>query len=90
MSKMEETLDMVMKKLTNIKGWYTKNKDVILSGKMSSDKTLGKYYSELITIGQFMSNLARGLTRVGTGDGGVYDGVVYDLLNNNYLKGTEK
>ena len=89
-SEMEETLDKVMEKLTNIKEWYAGNKEAILSGRMGSDKTLGKYYSELVTIGQFMSNLARGLLRVGNGDAGEYDGIVYDLLNNSYLKGTEE
>lgn len=87
---MEETLDKVMEKLTNIKEWYAENKEAILSGKMNSDKTLGKYYSELVIIGQFMSNLARGLLKVGSGDADEYDGIVHDLLSNNYLKGTEK
>ena len=88
-SKMEETLDKVIKKLINIKEWYAKNKRAILGGNFS-DKTLGKYYSEMVVIGIFMSNTARGLMRVSSGNDGEYDGIVYGLLSDEYLKGTEE
>lgn len=89
-NEMDKALDKVITKLTKIKGWYAENKKAILSGEMGSDKVVGKYYSELVIIGQFMSNLARGLSKISGGYIDNYDGIVNDLLNDNYLKGTEE
>lgn len=87
---MDKALDKVITKLTKIKEWYTENKKEILSGKMGADKTVGKYYSELVTIGQFMSNSARGLMKISTGDTDKFDNIVHNLLNDKYLEGTEE
>lgn len=87
---MDKALDNVITKLIKIKEWYTENKKAILSGKMASDKTLGRYYSEMVMIGQFMSNSARGLLMTSSGDTDRFDNIVHNLLNDTYLKGTEE
>jgi len=87
---MDKAFDMVIKKLTKIKEWYAENKKAILDGKMESDKTFLKYYSELVTIGQFMSNSARGLSKLAGGYTDGYDDIVYGLLNDVYLEKTEE
>lgn len=87
---MDKALDKVITKLTKIKEWYAENKKAILSGEISSDEFGRKYYSEMITIGQFMSNLARGLMKISGGYIDEYDGIVQDLLNDRCLEGTEE
>jgi len=87
---MDKALDKVITKLTKIKEWYAENKKAILRGEIDFDKPAGKYYSEMITIGQFMSNSARGLMKLCCGDTSEYDGIVQNLLNDKYLEGTEE
>jgi len=87
--KMDKALDKVITKLTKIKEWYIESKEAMLSGEFPDTK-IGKYYSEMIVIGQFLSNLARDLLKASDVDRNLYDDAVQYLLNDKYLEGTEE
>lgn len=78
---MDDALEDVIEKLIKIKKWYAENKEDILKGDLVKVST-NRQYSELVVIGQHLSNLARGMLKVGYGHRDKYDDIVQYLLGN--------